>query len=383
MGMFGFFRKKELVEEKVVVESFEDAVGIFEERVVVLKSREREVLADVIERLDGFYVSVEEKLGVLEGVDIEGKKEHERAKILVRQGLDKYVGLVRGLVDDLRKLERDDLGKFAREVGRVFVGFEKASARVYERATYLIGDEMMAVRNEIRKFYNGLLKTFDGKKVLIGDLRRAKEIRGKLDEVSRMEGRLVGLKDEVSEIDSAVVRLKGDVVRLKGEVEDVKVSSEYVAYLKLKDKVGVLSGRIEKEVLKLKGMIDFKKLIGIVHGDARELGVVKRFRDSFVSEFALDGGKFIKILGDCGMMSSEIEGQVSLVGKLKEGLAGLDVGEDIVALKLGEVGKVEGKIEVMGIAGVKVRSRVGEVGSKIREIKDEIVLLVGGLGKVY
>jgi len=377
MGMFDFFRKKEVVRERVEIGSFGEAEKIFGERVEVLREKERVVLADVVGRLDGFYVSVEEKLKVLGGVDIESKKEYEKAKILVRQGLDKYAGLVRGLLGDLKVLEKENLVEFVGNVSRVFVGFEKGSAKVYERATYLVGDEMMSVRNEIRKFYNGLLKTFGGS--LVGDLRKCDEIRLKLDEVSGMEGKLAGLKGEVGLNEDVVGKLKEGVVGLKGEVEEVKRSEEYAGYLRVRGEVGVLSGRIEREILKLKGMIDFKRLVGIVHSNERELSVVKKFRDGFVSEFALGGGKLIKILEGCGMMSSEIEGQVSLIGKLREELGGLDVGDDVVALKLGEIEKIEGEIEVKMVEGVKVRSRVKEVGLRLEEFKGEVLLAVRGL----
>ncbi len=383
MGMFDFFRKKEVVRENVEIGSFEEAVRIFEERVEVLREKERVVLSDVVERLDGFYVSVEGKLGVLDAVDIEGKKEYEKAKILVRQGLDKYVGLVRGLLKDLRGLRKESLGEFVGEVGRVFVGFEKGSCKVYERATYLVGDEMMAVRNEIRKFYNGLLKAFEGEKDLIVWLKKCDEVKGKVGEISRMEENLVGLDKEDRLNEDRVIGLKDRVVGLKGEVEGVEKSVEYVGYLKARDEVGVLSGRIEREVMKLKGMIDFKRLVGVVHSNEKELGAVKRFRDSFVSEFSSNGGGLVELLESSGMMSSEIEGQVDLVVGLKKELVEVKkkVGVDVVEEKLGEVGKIEREVEVKRIAGVKVRGRMKEVGIRLDGLKSEVVGLVEGLGE--
>ena len=383
MGMFDFFRKKKLVEEGVEVETFEDAKKVFRERVEVLRKREEGVLLEIVGKFEDFYVSIEGKLGVLEGVDIESKKEYERAKVLVRQGLDKYVGLVYDLLKELRKLEKEDLVRFVDEVGKVFVGFERGSAKTYERATYLVGDEMMAVRNEIRGFYNGLLKMFDRERDLIDGLRSVREIRLKFDEVGRLEGKLREFEGEVLVNDAWVEKAEMVVGKLKGEIEMIKSSSEYISNLETKREVGVFEGELNVEIVKLKGLIDFKWLIGIVHGNSKELDVVKKYRDSFVSEFSLDDGKrLFDLLEDSGMRSDEIKGQVLLIEKMRKELNEKrdGVGVDLIVGKLGEVAKIEGEIERKRIAGVKVRGRVKEVGVRLEELKGEVVVLVGGLG---
>jgi hypothetical protein len=385
MGMFDFFKKKP-VEDKGEVESltYKEAEKVFEERSEALKKREGEVLLEIGDRLEEFYVSVEKGLDVLEGVDLESKKEHERAKILVRQGLDKYVGFVRVLLKDLRRLDRDDLRKFVREVGGVFVGFEKGSAKFYERATYLIGDEMMAVRNEIRRFYNGLLNTFEEERGLIGNLKRVEKIELKLGEIEGIGEKLGGFEREASENDKGVDDAKNEVERLKGEVEVIRGSEEYASRLKVAEEVEGFERGFNAEIVKLKGMIDFKRLIGIVHSNERELGIVKGYRERFVLEFSRDSGRLIGILSDCSMMSSEIKEQVALVSKLKGELSEKreSVGVDVSVGKLEEVKKIEGKIEEMEIGRVKVRQRVGEFEEKLDGLKEDVVWLVREMGKV-
>jgi predicted nucleic acid-binding Zn-ribbon protein len=224
---------------------------------------------------------------------------------------------------------------------------------------------------------------FDEEKLLIGDLKKCDEVRLELGEIKGIEGKLGELKDKVRLGEVEIVGLKEEIERLKREVEEIKGSSEYVSYLKLKEEVVVLSGRVEREVLKLKGLIDFKKLIGIVHGNSRELEVAKGFRDSFVSEFFSNGEKLVGILEGCGMKSKEVYAQILKISKLREELseAKKSVGEDLSVEKLEEIRKAEGEIEVMKISSVKVRGRVKEFEVKLDNLKGEIVGLVGGLGK--
>ncbi|MBU3923367.1 MAG: hypothetical protein KJ592_00455 [Nanoarchaeota archaeon] len=374
MGIFNFLKKKEV---KVVDLSFEEAGGRLEEMKKLSRTREIEVLSRVTKMLDGFYDSVEDKLGVLESVDIESKKEYERVKLLVRQGLDKYIYSVRGLLEELRALERDEIGKFVREVGEIFIGFEKKSFKVYERATYLIGDEMMAVKNEIRKFYNGLVEIFEKEKGLIGNLNVVKDVRLKLGEIEKFEIDLREIEREIEENNVWINNERRKIRKFSEEVEETKKSSEYVSNLRLKDEVGRLEKKLGAEIVRLRGLIDFKKLVGIVHVNEREFGIVKKYRDSFVSEFSRNGEKLVDLLKGAGMMSSDIKRQVALISKLRDELVGAKkkVVVDIVVGKLEEIRKIEGRIEEMRIEDVKIRHRMKELGEKLEETKEAVVEL--------
>jgi len=374
MGIFNFLKKKEV---KVVDLSFEGVGGKLEEIEKLSRTREIEVLSRVTKMLDGFYDSVEDKLGVLESVDIESKKEYERVKLLVRQGLDKYIYSVRGLLEELRALERDEIGKFVREVGEIFIGFEKKSFKVYERATYLIGDEMMAVKNEIRKFYNGLVEIFEKEKGLIGNLNVVKDVRLKLGEIEKFEIDLREIEREIEENNVWINNERRKIRKFSEEVEETKKSSEYVSNLRLKDEVGRLEKKLGAEIVRLRGLIDFKKLVGIVHVNEREFGIVKKYRDSFVSEFSRNGEKLVDLLKGAGMMSSDIKRQVALISKLRDELVGAKkkVVVDIVVGKLEEIRKIEGRIEEMRIEDVKIRHRMKELGEKLEETKEAVVEL--------
>ncbi len=178
MGLFGFFKKKPIeleVESEEI--SFGDIGKWIESKDKSLKGIEDETLEKIGGMLDEFYVSLGEKLEIIEGIDIESKKEHGRVKLLVRQGLENYITSVRNLLRDLGGIDKKDLAKFVQEIGKIFVLFEKSSAKFYERATYLIGDEMAAVRNEIRRFNNELAEMFEGDGSSIKDLKRVMDVK--------------------------------------------------------------------------------------------------------------------------------------------------------------------------------------------------------------
>ena len=385
MGLFDFFKGK--VKEDIEVErvSFGDIGKWLKGRGKNLSGDEQNTLVNIGVQLDEFYVSLGEKLEVLEGIDVESRKEHERVKILVRQGLDKYIDSVRTLLKDLKALRGDDLGKFAQEISRTFVLFEKKSARTYERATYLVGDEMMVVRNEIRRFYNGLVEMFKGDESSIKELRRIRNIEMKLDEVEKIGNNVEEVEGELGMNGSKIGKGRGRIVELMGEVEKIKNSSEYILNLKTEKEIGVLRDGLENEIVKLKDLVDFKKLTNIVHSNERELKIVKDYKDHFVSEFSRDGGKrLLGLLEGSNMKSGEIEAQVVLIKKKNAELEEKrkSVGLDSTIIKLGEVKRIEDEIDGMETEKVKIKRRLEEIDLNLKGLKNEVVKMVEGIGGV-
>jgi hypothetical protein len=385
MGLFSFLKGKKPVELEVENEeiSFKDIGKWLESKNDNLRGDESRDLEEIGGKLDEFYVSLGEKLKILEGVDIESKKEHGRAKLLVRQGLDKYINSVNVLIKDLENLGKDDLEKFAREISKTFTFFEKTSSKFYERATYLVGNEMAAVRNEIRRFYNGFVEMFEGDGSLITDLKMIVNVKSKLEEFEKLREDFGEIGKEVEVNDLGIEKAKNKVGNLMKDVEEIKNSSEYAENLKIGGEVKALRIGIDSEISKLKDLIDFKKLTSIVHSNERELMIVNDHKEHFVSEFSRDGGdRILNLLVGSNMKSSAIETQVSLIekknGELKEKRE--SVGSDSTIVKLGEVKKIEDEIDGMETEKVKVKRRLEEFDLKLKGLKNEVIKLVESFG---
>ena len=381
MGIFNFFKSKKSIKQPSEIKkiSFEDVEKLLKDRSKNLEEVERETLEKLEKELEEFYISLEGKLEILEEVDIESKKEHGRAKLLVRQGLDKYINSVHILLKDLKALEKNNLEKFAREISEIFILFEKTSAKVYERATYLVGDEMVDVRNEIRKFYNGLIKIFESDKSSIQELKKIGEVKLKLNEYENIEKNIIDFKKESEENNFEIEKAKKKVRKLLEEIEKIENSSEYISNLRTEEEIKVLRMKIDKEIGMLKSLIDFKKLTNIVHTNERELKIVKAYKDHFSSEFSLDSGKrILKLLEISNMKSHEIEVQVSLIkninGELGEKRG--KVGLDSTVVKSEEVKMVEEEIENMETGAVRVKRRLEESNLKLKGLRNEVVRLI-------
>ena len=176
---------------------------------------------------------------------------------------------------------------------------------------------------------------------------------------------------------------KRKVGKLMVDVERIKNSSEYISNLKTGEEIKTLRVGLDREIVRLKEFIDFKKLTNIIHSNERELKIVKNYREHFVAEFSRDGGKkILDLLGGSNMKSSEIEAQVSLIeknnGELKEKRG--KVGLDSTVIMLGEVKKIEDEIDGMETEKVKVGRRLEEFDLKLKGLRNEVVKLVEGFG---
>lgn len=385
MGILSFFKGKRPVETEVQVKEirFDEIDKWLEEMEDAFGSDEQRTLEKIGERLGEFYVSIESKLKVLEVIDIESKKEHGRAKLLVRQGLDSYVNSVKALIRDLKNIEMENVGKFALEVSKLFGHFEKSSAIFYGRANYLVGDEMAAVRNEIRKFYNGLVEIFEGDKSPISNLKSIGEVRLKFREFSKGQNNLKENNEEIEKKNVEIDKLKKNVEKLMKEIEKMRGGSEYVSNLKTEDEIKALRIKIDKESVKLKDIIDFKKLTQIVHSNERELRIVKEHKEHFVTEFSHDGGeKIVALLEGSNMKNSEIDAQLSLIKKMNEGLKEKTqkVGLDPTIVKFQEVKRIEDEIDNLETEKVRIRRRMEDLDLKLQGLKNEVINLIEGFG---
>ena len=383
MGIFDFFKNKKSVEVDIESVAFGDIENWLGNRTKSFKVDEAKALGEIGRRLEDFFVSVEEKLWVLEGIDIESKKEHGRAKLLVRQGLDKYINFVRVLLKDLGELERNSLEEFTREVGKLFNHFEKKSAKFYARATYLVGDEIAAVRNEIRRFYNEIVGLVEGS--LVGDLGKVGNIKLKLEEFEKVGNVFDEIEKGIGVNDLKIEKDRGTVKKLGAGVEDIRASSEHVSNLKMRDEIKMLEDELNNEIGKLKGLVDFKRLIGIVHSNERELGIVKNYRNHFVLEFSKDKGKrLFDLMAGSNMKNSAIDVQVDLIKKKNVALSEKrdGIGVDYTVAKLKEISGIEEEIENIELDNIKNYRRLGGLKIKLKELKNEIVGLVEEFGVI-
>ena len=224
---------------------------------------------------------------------------------------------------------------------------------------------------------------FEGDDSSIRTLKKVMDTKLKLDEFEKLRGDFEGIGKEIEANDSKIEKAKRNVEKLMKEVEKIKNGSEHIANLEAGEKIQNLQNNLDREIVKLKDIIDFKKLTSIVHSNERELRIVNDYKAHFSLEFSRDGGaKILNLLGASNMKSSEINAQVSLIEKMTGELKGEkeNRGLDSTISILGEVKKIEEGIDGMETEKAKVKRRLEEFDLKLQGLKNELIKLVAGFG---
>ena len=183
MGLLNFFKRKTKPEIKPTKINFSEIESWLTKKEEQLNKKEAQIFSLIEQRMNIFFNELNEKLKILKSVDIESKKVEDRAKIIVRESLERYVGYVDTLTSELKKLKKQNLAQFIADINKIFFNFDKHSNIFYQRATFLIGNEIADVREEIKNLYKYLVELLNENKEIIDSSEKLSKVRLKLKQV--------------------------------------------------------------------------------------------------------------------------------------------------------------------------------------------------------
>ena len=155
----------------------------------------------------------------------------------------------------------------------------------------------------------------------------------------------------------------------------------------MQEKVKSLEEDLEKEILNLKQLIDFKSLSNFFHIFENEMKIVKIHREDFSTEFKKDDGeKILRLVNEAKLNSEDIEEKIIQIKSKKEEIAEnkqkvkKDTTHELysettkIILEIGnlinEKSKKEKRKEMLNISKEEI---IKEIKEKIKEIGVEIV----------
>ncbi len=385
MGFLDFFRKKKTPEPEVELEeiSFDEIGNWLDAKSKEFSEKEKKVFDLIDERIDLFVRENEVHLKVLREIDVEAKKVEERVKTIVKQGLDKYISYVDILIEGLRGVEGKNLSQFIKDVSKVFSNFEKHSYIFYERATYLIGDEIAVVKNEINNLSKYFTDLFSENQKLIDSLGLLFSVRKRLGKLEDIKLDFDSVSNEIVSLEKDVKSSEKKVKEFLGEIEKIKMSKDYTDNLKRCREIEKKEAGIESDLIKIKELIDFKFLSNVFHSDENKMKVIKKYKEDFSVAILEDSGK-----GILGLISETDLDNKIVLDKIKDVCKkrGEVVSEkefikkDEVEIFFKEIEKTRERVEKLKIEKSKLMKRKERIGRSIEEVEMEIKEGVGGLG---
>ena len=327
MGILRLFKKKEKEEKKEEVE-LKELPKIIEGLEKNLKISEEEVFEEIREKVKFFLKEAEEKIEALNSVNIDLKKENARTKNIVKDSRKVYVRMVRNYFYKMNNLKYNNLEEVFDKMNALFEEFDKSSRSSYAKTTYLIGKEMVSLRNLLKDFSKELIKILNENGDLSKKSKKVKKLKEQQIKLQSLDLEIEESKKAITSIKEKILKLKKEESKTTKELSDFKKTKEYEKVKKSREEL-----RYKEEVLKLLqvklwGEIDFKALGNFFHYDATKMGKIREYKENLSIYFKKESGEeMLKLLKEAGIYKEEIGEKVK---KIKEGQKELKELKEIV-----------------------------------------------------
>lgn len=381
MTLFDFLKKqkrKKIAEpkRKISLSQIEDYLKNKESE---NKLKEEKVFEFIQEKINNFIMGIRGKINIAKSIDIDPEKAEDKLKFLTDMGREKYLESVENFIQDLENLQKKDFKRFFEDMDRIFLNFYKSSRGNYERATILIGKEMDDIREHLKNFSKDLTKIFEQNKEIIELYIKISVLRQKLKKINESKETLKKLNEEIVLLDKKITESEKETEKILEEIEKTKKSEDYLKNLKIKERIRLVKIELDKSILDLRQLIDFKALAGFFHIFEDSMEIVKAYRNDFRTTFKKDyGDEILRLLNEAKLNNEFIEKKINEIKNKKEEIINYQKNfiEDSVEVLLSKIEKIKENISELN----KEKDRKNKISEKLkmdkeqlkREIKEEL-----------
>ena len=317
MNVFDFFRRKaernEVKEEIIKKLIFSEIEKWIEKETLEKKGKEKDVIFLIKEKNLHFNNKIKEKIILLKKFDLKLKKERERVINIVNNNRNIYIEFLEKLIEKLNNMEETDLEKLIEIINDIFSDFNKKSFKSYERTTYLIGKEMLNIKTSLALFSKDILEIFDENKFLINFSKDILIIKKEMSLIISIDENLNNINKNESNLAKKIEEKENKKKDLNRNLEETKNDSAYLKNLDKRKEIGILKETLERDISRLKQIIDFKSLASFFHINSKKMNIIKDYREHFRANFEKDNGEII-----IELLTEAEPGNDSIIEEIKE-----------------------------------------------------------------
>jgi hypothetical protein len=281
MGFFDFLRKKEKEEPKkeISIEKIKAKVKeedkLLHDNSIKLKEKTKFLLDKIIPPLKSSLLS----LGL---IDFEKRREDERLKGIVKENLHIYMSHLEILIENLENLNQTaDFNDYMTQIGDIFKFFSKNSAKSYEKATILVGEEFEAIQQDFKNFsqeFNSLRKEGLENKEKDEKLSKFAENLQKISDTEKAEEQI---KNLILKLDAEKRQKGAEILKKEEELKNLRESESYKKDLEERERIEEERQKLEKEIWMIQKKIDLKGLAGMYHSNEKKHRIIKGYIENF------------------------------------------------------------------------------------------------------
>lgn len=309
------------------------------------------------------FISVlKEKIKNLELIDLNKRKEDAKIKLIVRENLNFYISYLKKLVVDLEKAEEKD---YIRRANQLFFMFERLAKPAFEKATFLIGEELGEVKNFVSSFIAEIIKLSQENQKQIDKESRLKELISNFEKIENLKKAALSAEKSINLIASQKKEAQVKLEKIKEEINNLKLSQEYA--LAVEEKL-VEEQKIENQLSLIKNKINFKNLARLFHTIESKNKLIKEYQNNFRQSLLDD--KNLEIIE----LAKSIELDISELRQLKQKIeAGKESKiNEIIANSEEKARNLAISLEIMNNSENEEKKKISRFNEKISGLEKEI-----------
>jgi hypothetical protein len=290
----GFFNPKEepsreeTENSKKLELNFEEIPEKIKNKKSYLSDKEISLNEEINSIISDFELKIKEIMPHLMQVDISKKKEIDKVKFLVRENFDLYVFYLNKLLSDLDSIKKDNSAPKMNKVFNTLNNFNKISAMPYEKATYLIGNELGQANDNVKDFYKKIKSILEKNKSVFEELELTNKISQLFDDLNKLNLYEKEISSSISFMNSQLEKNKQEIRNYNSNIEKIKSSEQYKTDLEIKESYLKELQKTESALSAIKQKIDFKLLAKHFHFNKKNHELIQAYNSNFKSTLKED-----------------------------------------------------------------------------------------------
>lgn len=374
MGIFDFFKKRkkeqEIPEKQEL--NFKNIPEWVEKEEKEINFKEKEIFNSIKRKISETREIIDERLEILEGIDIDSKKSENKIKVVVKENLQNYIKNVEKLLNELSALEEKSLKEIFNELNKKFADFEKKSYLNYQKATILIGKELADVKEKTVELSNYFKNIFKENKELIEKCEKLRKIKKDYKQYNENKELIERYEENIKDIDKKIKLLNDKFKETEKEISEFKQTNEYIENQEKKEKLNKINSELEREIYNLKELINFKSLTSFFHSNKKQFNLVKEYKENFKEKFTDNEEEIKKMLKESNLLNDKISKKIDLIKNKKEEISNLrnKIKKDKTEDMIGEKERIKKEIHEIEYKKNSEKKSKEKLETKNKELED-------------
>ena len=285
-ALFKKDEQAESIEEKEL--SVDEIASSLEEKKKEISESKNGIKIAIIERSKKFEEDTTEAIKVLQEKDLSERKEYERVKLIVNENMNLYISYLKRLISSIKSAEEYNVEEYIKKIFKSLEEFRTNAYKSFEKATFLIGQEMENTKAIIKEYSKDMNGIFVINKSLFEQDENTRKLDILINDLKQNETYDSETGNKIKDVDTEIAQINQNKDSLNKELEGIKNSDAYrdsVAKREMYKKEFDEAGR---EIERTKNEIDLKMLLRHFYKDEKRNQLLKKYSSNFKSALKED-----------------------------------------------------------------------------------------------